>query len=394
MALLALVAGPSPWAIVWAQAALDSLTAGLIAWLGFQLGPRTGIAAGALAACWPNMIITSALVLNDTLFLLLFTAMLAACVQLARRPGMGWVAAAALLFGLSLMVRPLFQFVIPVMAVATAAAALRAGASRLKAVGLAALFVGLSLAPAAPLIARNLVLYDTPALTAQSGTHLLGWIVPLVSWHTEGVAFDTAFREARAAFEADLEARGQSIEAMGSFATSQARTAFALEWLRERPVTDIAVAWIKGAVLNLGAPAITSDPRIRAARQGGLLEDGSGASDENASGWIERLGAWAVTDSPWATGAILLGLAGSAAASLLQAAGIFRLGRRAPWALAAGLALIAYVLLIMGPVAGTEYRLPAAPVLIVLTACGGLMLYDWLSRAVFGRRPAGPTDAG
>ena len=63
-----------------AQAVLDASTCVVIALLGGMIDRTTGIVAGLLAAAWPNMIIHSALILTDTLFVffisvgLLFTA--------------------------------------------------------------------------------------------------------------------------------------------------------------------------------------------------------------------------------------------------------------------------------------------------------------------------------
>jgi hypothetical protein len=52
----------------------------------------------------------------------------------------------------------------------------------------------------------------------------------------------------------------------------------------------------------------------------------------------------------------------------LEAIGFVMLARASPWAAAFAAAVIAYFLLISGPVAGPRYRMPMEPVLIVLAA--------------------------
>jgi len=72
----------------------------------------------------------------------------------------------------------------------------------------------------------------------------------------------------------------------------------------------------------------------------------------------------------------------------LQAAGFLMLARTHPWAAAFAAAVLAYFLLINGPVATPRYRLPMEPVLLVLTAIP-------LARLVEARRASAPSaEAG
>lgn len=359
----------SPAAIVWVQAAVDAATVVLIALLGSVAAPQIGAMAGLLAAFWPNMAITGTLVLNDTLYLFLLTASLLCFAHYLRAPGLRLAVVGGLLFGLSLMVRPVFQFLPPILAIVAFAAAYRAGNRVLMSGGMAAALLVACLLPPAPIMHRNLTQFDTVSLTAQGGTHLLGWVLPLVRWHSQGTPYDDAFLEVRAGYDRYLEERNIDPATLGSFAASQLKSSYVLQELGSEPPLDIAEAWIKGAMLNMMAPAVSADPRLRAARTGSLLDD-------DGAGWTGRLIRWANTTSPLATAILLLGLAGSALVSLLQLAGLVTLWSRARWGVVFGVLLAAYILAIMGPVVGAKYRLPFVMVEILFTAAGITAVLD------------------
>ena len=61
------------------QSLLDTITCLLIAGLAATYCKRLALPAGLRAALWPNLIVHSAMILSDSLFLMLFSAMLLAC---------------------------------------------------------------------------------------------------------------------------------------------------------------------------------------------------------------------------------------------------------------------------------------------------------------------------
>ena len=372
LAALSSIAGSSEWAIVSTQAVLGAITAVLIALLGMRVNREMALVSGLFTAAWPNEIVNGALVLNDSLFLTLFSGSLVVFAFFSNRPTFSAASGTGLLFGLSLIVRPLFQFLPPLLALIIYLTARRNGSTRPAAAAMGMVFLVATLAPATPTIMRNLENYGTPSLTAQAGTHLMGWVVPLVAWHAQGVPYDTAFETARKRFLDHLDSQNKTVEELGSFATSQHRAQFALHLLSEYTPVELAEAWIKGAIVNMGAPAIALDPRIRAARSGSLMTDAA------SGGWMGRLSQWWSTAPAWANTVLMLGIAGSIAVSILQLIGFLRLWPTHVWACVLGVGLAAYVLLIMGPVVGTKYRLPFAPVEILFSAYGLLSLIGYL----------------
>ena len=93
----------------------DSLTCVILGLLGCHLDRRVGLLAGLLAAFWPNLIIHSNLVLNDTLFVLLFTGLLYWAAKFLSKPSLKAAIISGVLVGLAVCTRPIAQFLVPVL---------------------------------------------------------------------------------------------------------------------------------------------------------------------------------------------------------------------------------------------------------------------------------------
>lgn len=364
--------GDAPLAAIIGQALIDAGTCVLIALLGGMVSRRIGIVAGALAAIWPNLIVNSAALLSDTLFLLIFTAMLLVAAHYLRDAAprrAGW---AGLLCGLSIMTRTVTQF-LPFALIAAAPAIALYQRKGIRTALWATLLVALGAAlPVAPWLGRNVALFGAWELTTQKGSHLTNWVLPLIRQAQDGTPHETAAREIEGRFFDRLRSEGIEPQTMPPFERSKAFTALAMEELSAQPVSAIAKAWLKGAAVNLVAPAITVDPRVRRAREGSFYNDSN-------PGLAGRMQAYLATSAPavrpWIVGALVLSVLSLA----LQGYGFVRLARRLPWAAVFAALLIVYVLLVTGPIVSPKYRLPAEPVLIVLAAMG--------LDGVFRRRP-------
>jgi len=97
------------------QALLGGLAAAAVVVVGWRLvgtgprGVRVGIIAGALVACWPNLVVHSSLMLSETLFIAVFCVLLAFLVNLVDDTGelvRARFVAAALLLGVCTLIRP------------------------------------------------------------------------------------------------------------------------------------------------------------------------------------------------------------------------------------------------------------------------------------------------
>lgn len=367
------VFGDSLTAALIAQAFLDAFTCVLIGGLAALLSPRLALPTGILAALWPNLIIHSGTILSESLFLLFFTAMLFAAGLFLKRSRPGWAALAGLTLGLAILTRPVAQLlpvaILPVAFILPLYRGQGVGAAFLAAV----LFFGGAILPLTPLLHRNYEQFGTIALTSQTGAHLTGWVAPLVRRAADGTPREVGARELTAETHSRLEAENRKLAEIGDFERSRLLSQIGMDAIRRYPVWAIAKAWANGAAINLAAPALSIDTRVRALPHPSF----DATPGETMIGQTVNF----LSDS---SGAYLLAMGIGIVFSLtflgLQTYGVVILARLAPWGAVFALLCIAYFLLVNGPVASPKYRLPFEPILIVLSALALCDLYGRCAR--------------
>jgi hypothetical protein len=129
----------------------------------------------------------------------------------------------------------------------------------------------------------------------------------------------------------------------------------------ELPLKAYALAWLEGMAINLGAPALIGDPRVRA------LARPSFYHTPGSSLW-EKARSYLFADTGLYQLLLIIGLIAMLPFLALQAIGFVMLARTMPWAAVFAAGVIAYFLVVNGPVASAKYRMPIEPVLIVLAA--------------------------
>jgi hypothetical protein len=298
-------------------------------------------------------------ILTDTLFLFFFALMLLAGARFLLRPSAVLALCAGVTGGLSLATRPA---VAPLLAAAMPVffvVALVRRRSFSLAVSSAVLFAVAAAVPIAPVLWRNVVQYQSFSLTSQSGDHLALWIVPLVTQRADGTPYQVSVDRMEARYRERAER--SSSEASNPFRRAALKTELAREEMARLPLGAYAKAWLEGMLVNLAAPALLSDPRVRA------LPKPSFYNTAGATLW-ERARAY-LFDEPGPYQVLLLvGILATLPFLVLEAIGFVMLARNMPWAAAFAAAVLAYFLLLNGPVAAPKYRLPMEPVLIVLAA--------------------------
>lgn len=370
--------GTAP-AVAIVQGIVDAGTCLLVALLARPLGPGTARLAGLSAALWPNLIIHSALVLQDTLFVFFLTGFLVLLVAFVRRPGYGLAVATGLVFGLAFMVRAAVQF-LPLILVAALAAIVWWRTRRPARVIVAPLlFLAAMLVPLSPLAYRNVTAFDTIAPTTQAGLHALFWTVTLIRMDERGTTFDDESLRTRARYDAWLKQQGLSEKGLNPFQVDALRRRLAFEELFAFPTWRLAKVWTQGAAINLLSPSILSDARVRALPRPSFYQTAG-------RGLVERAWAYFFADPGWFQILVLFGLAASLLAFVFQLWGLGILFRHSRLSAVAAILFMGYFLAISGPTAGPKYRMPFEPVAIVLFALG-------LEAALrLTRRRRGPRD--
>jgi hypothetical protein len=188
---------------------------------------------------------------------------------------------------------------------------------------------------------------------------------------------DEVVREVRKKFQADIESRGLDMGNMNIFSAAVVKRDFSLSFLSEIPMRDIFSSWGYGMAVNLMSPAIAADPRVRA------MPHPSFTSTSHLDS-LSRITLYIQESSPLYLAVVAVGLAGAVLASLLQIYGVVLLSRLSGWMAILGVAVVLYFLLISGPITAPKYRLPFAPVLIILQAVALVELWPRLRRMTGG----------
>jgi len=254
--------GDAPRVVAVIQAVIDAGTCTVIAALGTLISPAIGLIAGILAAASATLIIFSSQILTDTLFLFFFSIMLLAGAHFLLRPANSLAVAAGLAGGLALATRfgtlLLLLAAVPVIFVAST----MQGRSLSRAVAAAILFLIAAAAPIAPVLLRNLIEYGSFNLVTQTGDHLAFWIVPLVAQRADGTAYDASVAGMEALYRQRLAASGLN-EDSNPFLLASIKSRLAREELARLPPAAFVKSWLEGMAVNLAAPALLADPRVR-----------------------------------------------------------------------------------------------------------------------------------
>jgi hypothetical protein len=352
--------GDAPRVVALIQAVIDAGTCTAIAALGAMISPRVGWLAGILAAFCLTLVVMSSQILTDTLFLFFFTLMLLAGAHFLRRPAAATALLAGLAGGLALATRPAVAVLLAAAVPLVFAIALLQRRAVMPALVAAVVFTVAAAAPIAPMWLRNVIQYGSFGLTTQSGDHLAFWIVPLVAQRADGTPYQATVDRMEARYQQVVAERGLSAET-NPFRLAAMKSEIAREEMARLPLAACAKAWLEGMVVNLGAPALLVDPRVRA------LPRPSFYNTPGASLWEKGRGY--VLDDPGRYQVLLvLGVIAMLPFLVLEAVGFVMLARRLPWAAVLAAGVLVYFLMLNGPVATPKYRLPMEPVLIVLAA--------------------------
>ena len=229
----------------------------------------------------------------------------------------------------------------------------------------------------APVLVKNLSKYDSLALTSQNGTHLQNWVASEVVMLRDGVGRKDAVKRLQTKTNKALAALSPS-QQLNPFVRSAQQIDTALNEIVATPTRIIVKSWLQGAVINLAAPALMIDKRVRQLPHISFAGDTRG--DLFARTWQFISGS-----SPIYVAALVASAAGAIIVSLIQFAGFF-VQLRVHMMLAVLCALtVVYFLMVNGPVGSPKYRLPIEPILIIWFGCGLLSFLKFVKKFRYRR---------
>jgi hypothetical protein len=233
--------------------------------------------------------------------------------------------------------------------------------------------LAVALALFAPVPARNLDRYDSYALTSQTGSYVLLWLVPLTMEADDGTLHSEGARRMNQRF-AGIQPR----KAANPFQRSAAMTSLGLEALVALGPVAIIKSWAMGGAINLVSPAATVAPLAARLPHAGFY------ATPGQSGLDKIWNFIFANNNPVYAWLLVLGGLGVALARAVQLVGLIAGFRRNPEigvAILILLAWVGFILAVNGPIASPKYRLPIEPALAVFFAFGYRSVKAWLRRA-------------
>jgi hypothetical protein len=359
------------------QSVIDSMTCVLIAALGRYVYPRHFGIFGLLAAVWPNLFIHSGLILGDSLFVFFFVWFLLSFTGLLYKPTILAAVLTGAALGLATLVRPTTQFIIFLTPVLLPLILIISKMKVREAVFNSLLVFAVSVVCVTPVLMKNINRYDSFALTSQNGTHLQNWVTSEVVMLRDGVGRQEAVKQLQTKTGNALAALSPS-QKNNPFVRSAQQVDTAFKEIVATPTQIIMKSWLQGAVINLAAPALIIDKRVRQLPHISFAGDTRG--DLFARTWQFISGSssiYVATLVVSATGAIVV--------SLIQFAGFFVQLRVNMMLTVLSALIVAYFLMINGPVGSPKYRLPIEPILIIWFGCGLLSFWKFQEKFHYRR---------
>ena len=377
LAAIVIIFGEHFLPVLVIQSVIDSVTCVLIAALGCYVYPKHFGIFGWLAAVWPNLFIHSGMILGDSLFVFFFVWFLLSFTGLLHKPTIKAAVLTGAALGLATLVRPTTQFIIFLTPLLLPLILIISKIKVREAVFHSLLVFAVSVVCVAPVLMKNHNKYDSFALTSQNGTHLQNWVVSEVVMLRDGVGREAAVKQLQTKTGKALAALSPS-QQINPFVRSAQQIDTALSEIVATPTQIIVKSWLQGAVINLAAPALTVDKRIRQLPHISFAGDTRG--DLFARTWQFISGSSSIY-----VAALVGSAVGAIIISLIQFAGFFVQLRVNMMLAVLSVLTVAYFLMINGPVGSPKYRLPIEPILIIWFGCGLLSFWKFVKKFRYRR---------
>ena len=370
--------GEGLWNVISIQILLDSISCVVIALMAKSLFGKGFWVAGILSAINLNMVILSVSLLTDTLFLFLFILFLFSLLQYLQNERTRWLVLLVLFISLATLVRPSSYYLLPILLIGLVSWRLWHRDTILKIGTLVVLYsviVGVLLGG---IHQRNYQQYGSTALVSQTGTHLLGWVVPATYQYSGQGSYQEGQKLAREGLASALQRDQLEVLSPNPFESSSYQANVGKDILFELGFLNMLKAWVVGSTINLLAPSVAYTPALRSMEHPSFYETEGNGIVEKLFNYIKNSNGFLYL-SILAVGTII-----SIIFTMLALIGVFKMiSALPPITVTTLLLLVGYFFVITGPIIGVKYRLPIEPILTLFVTfflSGAFFKYGSISK--------------
>ena len=346
------------WSVILIQILLDSISCVVIALMAKSLFGKGFWIAGVLSVVNLNMMILSASVLTDTLFLFLFILFIFSLLQYLQNERTRWLVLLVLFISLATLVRPSSYYLLPILLIGLVVWRLWHRDTILKIGKLVILYLVIVGVLLGSIHQRNYQQYGSTALVSQTGAHFLGWVVPATYQYSGQGSYQEGQWLARERLASALQRDQLEVLSPNPFESSSYQTNVGKDILFELGFLNVLKAWVVGSTINLLAPSVAYAPALRAMEHPSFYET-------KGSGIVEKLFNYIKNSNGFLYLSILaVGTVISIIFTMLALVGVFKMiSALPPITTTTLLLLVGYFFAITGPIIGVKYRLPIEPIL-------------------------------
>ena len=359
--------GFNPLVVIFIQSIIDSITCIIIGLISTKIVPRTFLLSGIVSAFNMNLVVSSGMILTDSLFLLFFTLFLWLTIFYLKEKRLKYLILLSLLLSISILTRPVPYYLIPILGFVFLWFLIFEKKTFNTIFLHILVFLSCSSILLIPLLDRNYSKFDVVSITSQSGLHLSRYLVPLAIHFSEGVSYEEAVNEVTDRVK--LSKQSGHIDENNPFKESYYESKVSIERLFELGILKTTYSWIVGSTLNLASSGVMTMPWVRSLPHNSFYN----TPGENI---IQKIAVFiSDADSLKYLLVVIIANAISLILFIVKLFGVYflvnmpyRYGGK--WIVFFILGVIFYFLLITGPIIGVKYMLPIEPLLTILLTIG------------------------
>jgi hypothetical protein len=355
------------WDVILIQIILDSISCVVIAFTTYSIFDKGFWVSGVLSAFNLNMVILSASLLTDTLFLFLFNLFLFSLIKYLQNNSIRYFFFLVLFISLATLVRASSYYLIFILLIWLVGWMVHQRKSFLKIGSLVGMYIAIVMILLGGVLQHNYHQYGSMALASDAGKHLIGWVVPATYQYSGQGSYQQGQLLAKERLKLALQRDNLTKLPPNPFENSAYKADVGKDILLDFGFLNILKAWIVGSTINLLAPSVAYAPVVR-------LMDHPSFYETKGSGVLNKLSNYIKNSSGFFYLLILvIGTTISIIFTFLALVGVVKMLSSLSLSLSLEmvstlLLLVGYFLAITGPVIGVKYRLPIEPVMIIFIA--------------------------